>query len=85
MMKANSLIFLNKYFFQHLNEWSSWYICDDDMENTLNVYNLISRWDCFSKHNETLFDRTNTICGPLRITNISPIPEFDINFNKSLI
>ena len=29
------------------------------------------------------FDRTNTIHGPLREKNISPIPEFDINFNKT--
>ena len=74
-METDSLIFLNSYFLK--------YICGDDMENTLTVYNLISRWDCFSKHNETLFDRTNTISGPLRVTNISPIPKFDIDFNKS--
>ena len=77
-MKANSFIFLNKYFLQYLHGGRP------PPENNINVYNLISRWDCFSKHNETLFDRTNTISSPLRITNISPIPEFDINFNKSL-
>ena len=77
-MKANSFIFLNKYFLQYLHGGRP------PPENNINVYNLISRWDCFSKHNETLFERTNTISSPLRITNISPIPEFDINFNKSL-
>ena len=61
-METDSLIFLNSF--------SLKYIYGDDMENTLNVYDLLSRWDCFSKHNETLFDRTNTINSPLRITNI---------------
>ena len=74
--KPDSFMYINKDAFQ--------YICGSDTENSLNIYNLICRWDCFNKHNETLFDRTNTICGPLKVTNISPIPEFDINFNKSL-
>ena len=74
-MKGDSFIYLNKNFLHN--------IYGDDIDHDHNIYNLVSKWVCFGKPNEMFFDRTNTICGPLRETNISPIPDFDINFNKS--
>ena len=82
-MKGDSFIYLNKYFVDNL------------FDRKLTIHNLVSRWIhgdlrqgerplSGAQKNDYAFDRTNTIIGPLRETNISPIPDFDINFNKSL-
>ena len=80
-MEGDSFIYLNINFVDRL------------FDRKLTIHNLVSRWlsgkfiqgDHGSGANrlDYAFDRTNTIIGPLRETNISPMPDFDINFNKS--
>ena len=71
-MNGDSFIYLDKRFVNYLYDNS---LCNDPLLK-------ISDWLGGSK-TDYAFDRTNTIQGPLREKNISPIPEFDINFNKT--
>ena len=71
-MNGDSFIYLDKRFVN--------YLYDNSLSNDPLL--KISDWLGGSK-TDYAFDRTNTIQGPLREKNISPIPEFDINFNKT--
>jgi len=71
-MNGDSFIYLDKRFVN--------YLYDNSLSNDPLL--KISDWLGGSK-TDYAFDRTNTIQGPLREKNISLIPEFDINFNKT--
>ena len=66
-MNGDSFIYLDKRFVN--------YLYDNSLSNDPLL--KISDWLGGSK-TDYAFDRTNTIQGPLREKNISPIPEFDV-------
>lgn len=52
---------------------------DDD-----NMIGLLQKFSRLGFDTNLFIDRTNTITGPIRTTNIFPIPKFDATFNKSI-
>jgi len=74
MFGGDSFIYLDKKFV--------YYFYDKLLDNSLHLQILISKW-LARINTDYEFDRTNTILGPLKEKNISPIPEFDSNFNKT--